>query len=143
MSFRAPQPISGHVFRREGERRPAWYAKYRLPDGRQIQQRIGPAWTTRGRPAEGFHTRRTAQAWLDQVLAEARRGKLPGMVRTGATFADAAAEYMRWLEQDRARKPTTLRDYESIAASWLRCAGARSTSPTGASASSPPTASAR
>jgi integrase len=114
MSFRAPQPISGHVFRREGKRGPVWYAKYRLPDGRQIQRRIGPAWTMRGRPAEGFYTRRTAQAWLDQVLAEARRGELPGMVRTGATFADAVAEYMRWLEQDRARKPTTLRGYESI-----------------------------
>jgi integrase len=68
----------------------------------------------RGRPAEGSYTRRTAQAWLDQVLAEARRGELPGMVRTGATFADAVAECMRWLEQDRARKPTTLRGYESI-----------------------------
>jgi len=45
----------------------------------------------RGGPAEGFYTRRTAQAWLDQVLAEARRGELPGMVRTGATFADAVA----------------------------------------------------
>jgi hypothetical protein len=98
MSFRAPQPISGHVFRPEGERCPVWYAKYRLPDGRQIQRRIGPAWTMRGRPAEGFHTRRTAQAWLDRVLAEARRGELPGVVRTGATFADAVAEYMRWLE---------------------------------------------
>jgi hypothetical protein len=36
------------------------------------------------------------------------------MVRTGATFADAVAEYMRWLEHDRARKPTTIRGYESI-----------------------------
>jgi hypothetical protein len=51
MSFRAPQPISGHVFRREGERRPSWYAKYRLPDGRQIQRRIGLAWTMRGATA--------------------------------------------------------------------------------------------
>ena len=114
MSSRSPQPISGHVFRREGARRPVWYAKYRLPDGRQVQRRIGPAWTTRERPAEGFHTRRTAQTWLDTVLSEARRGELPGMVRTGATFADAVAEYMRWLEHDRARKPSTLRGYESI-----------------------------
>jgi integrase len=114
MTFRPPQPISGHVERREGKRGPVWYAKYRLPDGRQVKRRIGPAWTTRGRPGEGFYTRRTARAWLDQVLAEARRGELPGMVRTGATFADAVAEYMRWLEQDRARKPTTLRGYESI-----------------------------
>jgi integrase len=114
MSFRPPQPISGHVERREGKRGPVWYARYRLPDGRQVKRRIGPAWTTRGRPGEGFYTRRTAKAWLDEVLAEARRGELPGMVRTGATFADAVAEYMRWLEQDRARKPTTLRGYESI-----------------------------
>jgi len=114
MGFGAPQPISGHVFRRDGKRRPVWYAKYRLPDGRQIQRRIGSAWTIRGRPPEGFYTRRTAQSWLDRVLAEAQRGELHGMVRTGATFADAVSEYMRWLEHDRARKPTTLRGYQSI-----------------------------
>src|ERR1700751_2949446 len=114
MSFRPPQPISGHVERREGKRGPVWYAKYRLPAGRQVKRRSGPAWTTRGRPGEGFYPRRTAKAWLDDVLAEARRGELPGMVRTGATFADAVAEYMRWLEQDRGGKPTTLRGYESI-----------------------------
>jgi integrase len=114
MSFRQLHPISGHVFRRQGRRGGVWYAKYHLPDGRQIQRRIGPAWAQRGRPGAGFYTRRTAQAWLDQVLTEARRGELPRMVRTGATFADAVAEYMRWLEQDRARKPSTLRGYESI-----------------------------
>jgi integrase len=36
------------------------------------------------------------------------------MVQTGATFADAVAEYMRWIEHDRQRKPSTLRDYNSI-----------------------------
>ncbi len=107
-------PISGHVYRREGQRRPVWYAKYRLPDGRQVQCKIGPAWTERGRPADGYFTKRTAEAWLAEVLAEARRGELPGMVRTGGTFKDAAAEYMRWLEDDRQRKPSTLRDYRSI-----------------------------
>ena len=35
------------------------------------------------------------------------------MVRTGATFADAAAEYLRYFEQDRGCKPSTLRDYRS------------------------------
>jgi len=66
------------------------------------------------RPAAGYHTRRTAQAWLEEVLAQARRGELPGMVRTGATFDDVVAEYMRWLKHDRQRKPSTLRDYGSI-----------------------------
>jgi integrase len=41
------------------------------------------------------------------------------MVRTGATFADAVAEYMRWLEHDRQRKPSTLRDYQSIVKTHL------------------------
>ena len=30
------------------------------------------------------------------------------MVRTGATFADAAAEWLRYVEQDRQRKPSTV-----------------------------------
>src|ERR1700688_3464211 len=44
-------PPTGHVFRVERARGPVWYAKYRLPDGRQVQKKIGPAWTARGRPA--------------------------------------------------------------------------------------------
>jgi hypothetical protein len=31
------------------------------------------------------------------------------LVKTGATFADAAAEYLRYIEHDRGRKPSTLR----------------------------------
>jgi integrase len=80
----------------------------------QVKKRIGPAWTSRGRPPAGYITKRTAESWLRDLLDEARRGTLPGMVRTGATFADAAAEYLRWIEHDRARKPSTVRDYQSI-----------------------------
>src|SRR5712691_5982667 len=93
-------PVSGHVFRVERKRGPVWYAKYRLPDGRQVQKRLGPAWTERGRPPSGFLTKRTAEAWLQETLSEARRGTLPGLVRTGATFADAAAEFLRYIEHD-------------------------------------------
>jgi hypothetical protein len=39
---------------------------------------------------------------------------LPGLVRTGATVADAAAEYLRYVEHDRARKPTTVNGYRWI-----------------------------
>jgi integrase len=113
-----PMP-SGHVSRRRGVRGDVWYAKYRLPNDRQVQKRIGPAWTRRGRPAPGFFTQRTAEAWLSEVLEQARRGELAGMVRTGATFSDAAEEYMRWLREDRQRKPSTLRDYRSIITAHL------------------------
>jgi integrase len=107
-------PISGHVFRYEGRRRPVWRAKYRLPDGRQVKRSIGPAWTGRRRPPAGYYTKRTAQVWLDDVLAQARAGTLPGMVRTGVTFADACDEYLRYVEFDLDCKPSTVVDYRSI-----------------------------
>jgi integrase len=109
----AVRPPTGHVFRVERASGPIWYAKYRLPDGRQVQKKIGPAWTDRGRPPVGYFTKRTAEAWLRDVLDQARRGTLPGLVRTGVTFADAAAEWLRFIEEDRARKPSTLNDYRS------------------------------
>src|SRR5450755_2530653 len=114
--LRAP---TGHVFRVERTRGPVWYAKYRLPDGRQVQKKLGPAWTDRGRPGAGYFTKRLAEAWLRTTLDEARRGVLPGMVRTGATFADAAAEWLRYVEQDRRRKPSTVAGYDSIVRSQL------------------------
>jgi hypothetical protein len=83
-------------------------------DGRQVQKKIGPAWTERGRPPAGFVTRRFAEAWLQDTLAEARRGTLHGVVRTAATFADAAAELLRYIEHDRVRKPETVKTYASI-----------------------------
>jgi integrase len=113
------QPPSGHVFRIERKRGPVWYAKYRLPDGRQVQRKIGPAWTERGRPAAGYLTKRTAEAWLGELLHEARRGTLPGMVQTGATFADAAAEYLRYAEHDRGCQPSTLQGYRSAIGAHL------------------------
>ena len=113
MQFEQVRSVSGHVFRVDRKAGPVWYAKYRLPDGRQVQKKLGPAWTQRGRPAAGSLTKRTAEAWLREVLVQARAGVLPGMVRTGATFADAAAEWIRYVEHDRGCKPTTLRDYRT------------------------------
>jgi integrase len=115
-SLRAP---SGHVFRVERRHGPVWYAKYRLPDGRQVQRKIGPAWTGRGRPPAGHLTKRTAEGWLQELLDEARRGTLPGMIRTGATFADAAAQYLRYAEHDRGCKPSTLQGYRSAIGAHL------------------------
>lgn len=106
---------TGHVFRVERKRGPVWYAEYRLLDGRQEQRKLGPAWTERGRPAAGHFTKRLAEDWLRDTLDEARRGTLAEPVRTGATFADAAAEWLRYVEHDRDVKPSTLSDYRSVA----------------------------
>ncbi|WP_205695658.1 site-specific integrase [Conexibacter sp. SYSU D00693] len=99
------------MFRVDRKKGPVWYAKYRLPDGRQVKRKIGPAWTGRGRPANGYVTKRTAEAWLREVLDEARERWVPGSKAHEATFADAAAEWLRYCEQDRGCKPSTMRSY--------------------------------
>ena len=114
-----PRPPSGHVFRVDRKRGAQWYAKYRLPDGRQIQRKLGPAWTERGRPGAGYFTNRTAEAWLRDVLDEARRGTLPGLVKTDVTFAEAADEWLRYVEHDRGRKPSTIAGYRALLKSQL------------------------
>jgi integrase len=112
-------PISGHVFRVERAKGPQWYVKYRLPDGRQQQKRLGPAWTGRGRPPIGYLTKRTAEAALDELLTAARRGALAGQNRTGVTFAEACHDFLRWIQFDRQRKRSTLDDYRSAVRAHL------------------------
>jgi len=53
------------------------------------------------------------------VLHQASRGTLAGQVRTGATFADAAAEWLRYIEVDRLRKPSTVEGYKVIVRAQL------------------------
>jgi integrase len=104
---------TGHTYLVKRKRGDQWYVKYRLPNGRQVQKRLGPAHVGRGRPPEGYFTKRTAQETLEAILTDARRGTLAGMTTTGATFADAAAEWLRYVEHDRKRRPSTVRDYRN------------------------------
>src|SRR4051794_36924444 len=108
------QDASGQVFCIDRVRAAQRYAKYRLPDRRQVQRRIGPAWTERAGPAHGYYTKRTAQAWLRDVVDRTHRGTIRGPVRAGATFADAAAEWLRYVEHDRARKPSTVAGHRAL-----------------------------
>ena len=121
------------MFKQEKARGPSWWAKYRLPDGTQVKRKIGPAWAGRGssrRPAAGYFTKRLAEDWLHDTLEEVRRewatvaageggrsrSKPPAAdepAATGVTFADAATEYLRFSEQDRGCKPSTIRNYRN------------------------------
>lgn len=113
------KPVSGHVFRVERARGPVWYAKYRLPDGHQVQKKIGPAWSGRGRPAAGYYTKRLAEEWLREVLHDASRGALPVQSQTGVSFGQACGEWLRYVEVDRERKPSTLAGYRWIVQAQL------------------------
>jgi integrase len=109
---------SGFVFRLEKTRGASWWAKYRLPDGTQVKRKIGPAWAGRGRPASGYFTKRLAEDWLHDRLEELRssdavRPVAGAITRVSVTFAEAAEEYLRFSEEDRGCKPSTVRNYRN------------------------------
>jgi hypothetical protein len=114
-----PRPVSGHVERRRRKRGDQWYMRYRLPDRRQVQKRLGPAWSGNGRPPQGYFTKRTAEATLREILADVQRGVLPGLVRTDATVKDAVEEWLRYVEHERGVRATTIREYRSSACKHL------------------------
>jgi hypothetical protein len=49
-----------------------------------------------------------ADAALRSILHDADQGTLAGLRRTGATFEEAALEYLRYVEQDRERDRVTV-----------------------------------
>jgi integrase len=121
----APRPISGHVFKRKGKRGVVWYAKFRLPDGRQQKKRLGLAWTEKTAPPDGYFTKSKAEKHLDELLRQTREGTLPGLVQTGKTFADATEEWLAYSENVRDCKPSTMRDYRNMARVLVREFGKR------------------
>jgi integrase len=109
---------TGHVKLAERKRGDQWYVKYRRPDGRQVERKLGPAWTGNGRPPVGYYTRRTAEEALQAILTDLRRG-VGTNDATGATFADAAAEYLRYVEQVRQVGVVTVKDYRRVINGYL------------------------
>src|SRR3954452_4687865 len=115
-------PISGHVYRHEGARGPVWRAKYLLPDGQQGHRTIGPAWTERGRPRAGWYTKRTAEAWLRDVLERGGLGRCRGWygrARPSPTRARSTCATSRsnWIACPR-RSVTTGRSSSHLPFSW-------------------------
>jgi integrase len=104
--------INGHVWLYEGKRRKTWCAKWRDQNG-QHERRLGPAWTGKGPAAPGFLRERDAQALLDAILVDARRGQLQHE-RTGLTFADVAEEWFERGRYERDWSAGTRADYRSI-----------------------------
>jgi integrase len=103
--------VSGHVRVQRGTRGDTFYAKWRGPDGRQRQTRLGKVWREKGRPPEGYLTKRMAEAALRELLADAQRGTVPGPARSGATLGAAVAEWLRYIEEDKRRAHSTVSDY--------------------------------
>lgn len=103
-------PISGHVYLRG--KSSIWYAKWRDQQG-QHQKRLGRAWTGKGTPPSGYLRRREAQALLEEILVEARRGKRR-QERTGVTFKDIGESWYERESYEKDWSEGTRRDNRSI-----------------------------
>jgi integrase len=113
---------TGHVQERRLKGGPAFYMKCRLPGEGQTTRKIGPKWTGSGQPDPGYFTRKTAQEFLDDFLADARRkaAAAPPPTASGATFGQACDEYLVYIERERQCEPTTLADYRGVVERYLR-----------------------
>jgi integrase len=110
-TFDPNAPISGHVFLYEGKRRKTWYAKWRDQAG-QHKKRLGYAWEAKGPPMPGYLREREADAMLQEILVEARRGQVR-QERTGVTFADVAEDWFERGAFERDWSASTKVDYRS------------------------------
>ena len=91
---------------------PVFYARVRTSDGRDLLRKLGPAHLQRSRPPRGHLTRAQAEAKMAEILA----GEDTTIIITpasGATFADAAREWLRYVEHDRGREHSTVQAYRS------------------------------
>ena len=111
-----PKPVSGHIRRIKRDSGDRWRAKWRDAAGVEHKKVLGRVWTGKGQAREGYLTKLQADRMLDELLVEARKVG-PGARRAvgqQVTFADAAAEWLRYVEHDRGRRATTLRDYRHV-----------------------------
>ncbi len=96
----------------QGKRQQTWCARWRDQTG-QHQKRLGHAWKSRGRPPQGFLRKRDAEALLEEILVDARRGQLHQQ-RVGVSFADVAEDWYARGPLERDWSPSTQRDYRSV-----------------------------
>ena len=111
--------------------RPFWYGKWSR-HGQPVIRALGRAWVEtdgnggwrrkRGRAPEGVLTEAEAAARMltlmrdhdaEQTLLERDADERR---RRGVTFRELAGEYLRWLEDVKGAKPSTLRDHRCLLA---------------------------
>jgi integrase len=104
---------SGHLRTVSQKRADVWEVKIRPPHGKQFTKVLGKVWNGRTKAPEGYLTKTQAQGVLRGMLVEADEGRLARTRAVGVTFATACDEYLRYVEHDRKRRVSTVRDYRS------------------------------
>jgi integrase len=139
-SYVPSMDVSGHlqVVERASGRR--WYALWRDASGRH-RKMLGRAWvkphgtTARGatkwrsadgsKPGDDWLTPGEAEDALNEILAAAKRA--PRQRREVVTFSAACADWLAYVEHERRRKPSTVRDCRNTVRSALEPAFGAST----------------
>jgi integrase len=113
----AKRQATGHVrviARKGGD---VFYAKLKIPrpDGTvyEPQRRLGRVWSKRTRPPAGYLTRSMADARLEAILAGDDPLVNVEPPRAVVTLGEACDEHLRYLEYDKQRKRTYVRDARS------------------------------
>jgi integrase len=92
-------------------KRPVWEMRYRLPSGKESTKVLGPAWTKKGRPPRGYLTEGEARKTADG-FAELHSSDTPSVRRT---FGVAVGDFVRFCEQEKGLRGSTLHGYKAIA----------------------------
>lgn len=103
--------MTGTVITVERNGGPVFYAKARDRTGRQIKRRLGPAHTGRGKAPEGHWTRKQADDALRDWLTDL--GRAPDGPGQTVTMADAVRAFLSYVEHERERALSTVRDYRN------------------------------
>jgi integrase len=123
--------LTGHVRVEEYKKGRVWVAKYRRSDGGYSRKVLGPAWakesgrtTSRGAPIwraadgtkpDGFLTPKDAQDELRKLVDVERRHPAPRAAGSSvATFGEAAAAWLSYVEVEKGIATTTLIRYRSL-----------------------------
>ena len=89
---------------------PVWLMRYRLPSGKDSRKVLGLAWMKKGRPAAGYLTEAEALLKAEAFAAE-HAGATPENRRTFAAALDA---FLRYCEEEKGLRGSTLNDYRKI-----------------------------
>lgn len=103
--------VTGSVITVHRQAGPVFYIKARDSTGRQVKKRLGPAHEGPGRPKPGTWTRKAAEDALREFLVDL--GRAPDGPRDTVTVAAASRAFLRYLEHERQRRPSTVADYRN------------------------------
>jgi integrase len=104
--------VTGFLRVIERDKGDVFYAMIRTAEDHRLQRSLGLVWDKRSQPPEGYLTRAQAEARLQGIL-EGRDEDIPvhPVPGSGVTFARAGREWLHFVEHDRKRRSSTVRDY--------------------------------